>query len=79
MKIADLFLVQRLEARRRRLITLRARPNLRARIGGIEIGEAADDVDEEVIQQLLPIVDLHLAQQIDAIESELRGLGVELG
>lgn len=76
MKIEDLFAVQQLEARRRRLLHLRAVPNLRARIGGASIGESGEDLDEKLIQQLVPIVVFNLEQQIDAIEDELRAFGV---
>lgn len=76
MKIEDLFAVQQLEARRRRLLHLRAVPNLRARIGGACIGESGEDLDEKLIQQLVPIVVFNLEQQIDAIEDELRAFGV---
>lgn len=76
MKITDLFAVQQLEVRRRRLLHLRANPNLRARIGGANVGETHEDLDEKLIQQLVPIVVFNLEQQIDAIEDELRAFGV---
>lgn len=76
MKIEDLFAVQQLEARRRRLLHLRAVPNLRARIGGASIGESGEELDEKMIQQLVPIVVFNLEQQIDAIQDELRAFGV---
>lgn len=76
MKITDLFAVQQLEARRRRLLHLRANPNLRARIGGANVGDSGEDLDEKLIQQLVPLVVFNLEQQIDAIEDELRAFGV---
>lgn len=77
MKLSTINQVSALERRRNHLMTLRQNMELVARIrSGTGIGAVTENLSEQVVEQLKPIVDADLVRQIADVEEMMRDLGV---
>lgn len=77
MRLSTIHQVGELERRRNVLLSLRENMDLVARIRtGAGLGSITENLSEELIERLKPIVGEDLARQIAAIEAEMLALGV---
>jgi hypothetical protein len=79
MRLSALHQVDALERRRNVLRSLRENMDLIARIRtGTALGSITENLSEDLLEQLKPIIDADLARQIVEVEAKMRDLGVEV-